>query len=94
LKPIIVSKLRVESVTGETCYRNENGFSALTAYVSAEDPAMFDLLKTAHAKRETVSLRCATLEIDGIVGNLNSKSPGIGQAVAISIDDLRYRKPR
>ena len=30
MKPIVVAKLRVESVTGSTCYAGEGGFSGLS----------------------------------------------------------------
>jgi hypothetical protein len=94
VKPIIVSMLRVESVTGETCYAGENGFSALTAYVKPDDPAILKQLHKAYADRSNVVIRCAALEIEGRVGSIESNPDGMRSAIAISIVDLRYFKPK
>jgi hypothetical protein len=94
MKPIVVAKLCVESVTGSTCYAGENGFSALIAYVAPDDPLIAERLREAHTERSTVTIRCAALEIEGRVGNLKCDIDGMPQAVAISVDDLRYFKPQ
>lgn len=93
MQPIIVSNLRVESITGPTCYAGENGFSALTAYVKSDDPAVVQQLHRASDKGATVMLRCAALEIEGRVTNLRVKIEGMEDAIAIRIDELRYFKP-
>ena len=92
MKPIIVSQLRVESASGPTCYRGENGFSVLIGYGQSEDPAIVGQLQTAYAKGVPVSLRCARLEIEGRITNLHSNPDGMKDAIAISIDDLRFFK--
>jgi hypothetical protein len=95
VQPIIVENLLVESVTGSTCYAEENGFSALTAYVRSEDAAIVNQLTgAAEAVAKVVIVRCASLEIEGFVGNLHSTGHGMKDAIAINIDDLRYFKPR
>jgi hypothetical protein len=63
VQPIIVSDLIVESVTGTTCYPDEGGFSALTAYVKSDDPAIVGQLRTAANEGAKVIVRCAKLEI-------------------------------
>jgi len=93
MQPIIVSNLRVESVTGPTCYAGENGFSALTAYVKSDDPAIVNQLRKAAEEGITVTIKCATLEIEGRVGNLRVTTDGMTDAIAVSVDELRYFKP-
>jgi hypothetical protein len=93
VQPIIVSNLRVESVTGPTCYAGENGFSALTAYIKTDDSGIVNQLRKAAKERSTVIVRCASLEIEGRVGNLQVTTDGMKDAIAISIDELRYFKP-
>jgi hypothetical protein len=93
VQPIIVSNLRVESVTGPTCYAGENGFSALTAYVKSDDPAIVNQLRKAGEEGTTVTIKCATLEIEGRVGNLLVTTDGLKDAIAVSVDELRYFQP-
>jgi hypothetical protein len=92
VQPIIVSDLIVESVTGTTCYPGEGGFSALTAYVKSDDPAIIDQLQRAANEGTSVIVRCAKLEIEGRAGNLHVPIGGMKGAIAISIDELRYFK--
>ncbi len=42
-----VTNLRVESITGPACYRRENGFSALIAYVKCDDTEISRQLRNA-----------------------------------------------
>jgi hypothetical protein len=92
VQPIIVSDLIVESVTGATCYPDEGGFSALTAYVRPDDPAIIDQLRRAANEGASVIVRCAKLEVEGRVGKLQVSIGGMKGAIAISIDELRYFK--
>jgi hypothetical protein len=92
VKPIIVPRLRVESVTGPTCYPGENGFSGLTAYVERSDLSILTRLRLAAKEGTVVTIRCAKLEIEGHVGNLHVTDDGNDNAVAIRVDDLRYFK--
>jgi hypothetical protein len=39
---ITVTNLRVESITGATCYRGENEYSAVIAYVKCDDAKSFE----------------------------------------------------
>jgi hypothetical protein len=92
VQPIIVSNLIVESVAGATCYPDEGGFSALTAYVKPDDPETIDRLRRAANEGARVIVRCAKLEIEGRVGNLDVSIGGMIGAIAIAIDELRYFK--
>ena len=92
MQPLIVTYLRVESVSGPTCYADEGGFSALTAYVRSDDPEIVNQLRKAAGERNRVIIRCAKLEIEGNVGNLQVEADGMKDLIAINIDDLRYFK--
>ena len=94
MRSIVVANLRVESVSGPTCYAGERGFSALIAYVKADDSAIVEQLKQAANDGSAVVVRCATLEVEGIVGKYQFTSGGTNAAIAIKVDDLRYFKPR
>jgi hypothetical protein len=93
MPPIVVSNLRVESITGPTCYPAENGFSALIAYVKADDVAIINQLIRASEDGATVTVRCATLEVEGKVGKFQFAKGDTKDAIAIAVDDLRYFKP-
>jgi len=92
--PITVSHLTVESVTGPTCYPGENGFSALTGYVKSDDPAIIGQFRKAANEGSTVVVRCARLEIEGRVGNLEVTTGEMKGAVAIAIHSVRDLKPK
>ena len=69
------------------------GFSSLTAYVKSDDPAIVSQLRRAADEGTTVTIKCATLEIEGRVGNLQVTTDGMKGAIAVSVDELRYFKP-
>jgi hypothetical protein len=84
----------VESATGPTCYPEENGFSALIAYVKSDDAAIVNQLTQAADDGTTIIVRCATLEVEGKVGKFQFTKGKTENTIAISVDDLRYFKPR
>ncbi len=89
-KVVIVPELAVHVITGETCYRGENGFSSHSAEVTTTDP---DLLREllARAGGEPFVLRCAALDVIGhMTLHENTKK---GARFVVMIDDLVYRKP-
>jgi hypothetical protein len=94
MQPIIVSDLTVHSVSGPTCYRGEDGFSALTAQVKTNDAALVNQLRQAADEGGTVIVRCATLEVEGQVGKQQFTSGRAKDPIGLSVDDLRYFKPR
>jgi hypothetical protein len=93
MPPIVVPNLRVESVTGPTCYSAEDGFSALTAFVKADDAVIVNQLIRASEDGATVTVRCATLEVEGKVGKFQFAKGETRDTIAIAVDDLRYFKP-
>lgn len=88
MSQIIVTSLRVESITGPTCYRGEDGFSGLIAYVKRDDPEITSLLLAAAETGKTVAIKCARLEVEGRVGRFQF-SDNETKDIAISVDELR-----
>ena len=89
---ITVTNLRVESITGSTCYRGENGFSAVIAFVKCEDAEISRQLRNAADAGTGVVVKCAQLEVEGHVGNLQFAANGAKEEIAIRVDDLRFVK--
>jgi hypothetical protein len=87
---IVVPNLRVEVVTGPTCYPAEGGFSALTAYLSSVEPAIASQLRKAAEGNLRVKVRCAMLEIEGRIGNIQFQNGGAKDTVAIAVDKVRH----
>jgi hypothetical protein len=84
-----VNNLRVESVSGPTCYPGENGFSSLIAYVKSEDAEIINRLRRAAEEDAVVVVRCAALEVSGKVGKIRSR-----EDIPINVDDLRlFKRP-
>jgi hypothetical protein len=58
-------------------------------YIKVDDPAIVSQLRKAADEGSIVIVRCAKLEIEGRVGNLQfANANGRKDAIAISIDDL------
>jgi hypothetical protein len=93
-KTILVPNLRIEIITGSTCYVGENGFSSFTAYVTHCDDETYNLLREVHQNQKEVTVKCAGVEIDGRVGNLKADLGEDKLAIAISVTALRYLKSR
>jgi len=86
-----VPELAVDVATGETCYSAENGFSSICARVTPEDKQLAENLAHAQKHRHIVTLRCAMLDVTGMITNC---LPDAGKKTfVLSIDDLVYRKP-
>jgi hypothetical protein len=86
----LVSYLQIVSVSGPTCYAGEGGFSALTAYVKCDNVELRDSLHAAALARERVSLRCARLEIEGLVGTIQFADGEPKERIALSIEGVHY----
>jgi hypothetical protein len=92
--PIIVRRLRVDSISDPTHDPyGQPGFSALIAYVDADDAHLLETLRQAADSGEVVIVRCATLEVEGWVGKRQFAEAKAGQTIEILVDDLRYFKP-
>jgi hypothetical protein len=94
MQQIVVTNLRVESITGPTCYRGEEGFSALIAYVKGDDNEIAMQLCHAADTGAGVVVRCARLEVEGHVGKHQFAANGgdlnrSEREITISVDNLR-----
>ena len=89
---IVVPELTVHVVTGDTCYRYENGFSAIYAEVVTDDPTLADQLRHAAEGGGVVTLRCAMLDVAGLLRV--RREDGGGETFVVPVEDLTYRKPR
>ena len=94
MHPILVRRLRVESVSDSTPDPyGQPGFSALTAYVDTDDPSLLHQLRRVAEEGSLVVIKCATLEVEGRVAQLQFTANADAGSIAISVDDLRYFKP-
>lgn len=90
-KILVVPKLTVEIVTGETCYAGENGFSGHYAETAPEDSSIVEQLSEAREHGHVVTLRCSCLDVTGKITNRRSES---GRDIfVLRIEDLTYRRP-
>ena len=96
MKPLMVNRLRVESVSDTTPDPyGQPGFSALTAFVDAADPETIEALRLAANSGKLVVVRCACLEKEGSVGKRRfqaAEAPWL--PITISVNDLRFFKPQ
>ena len=89
--PLVVPKLTVQVVTGDTCYAGEGGFSSISAEVTAEDSKLIEQLSLVQTSRQVITLRCAMLDTTGRITNCLSDN---GKKVFVQVvDDMTYRKP-
>ena len=89
---IVVPELAVRVVTGDTCYRDENGFSAIYAEVAAADTSLATRLSQAQEDGRVVTLRCAMLDVTGKITTCSADS-GV-KTFVLPIEDMTYRKLR
>lgn len=87
----VVPELAVKVVTGDTCHSREGGFSAITAEVSLEEPALIKEVAFAQKSRRLVTFRCAMLDAAGKI--TSSRGEGRKTVFVLSIEGLSYRKP-
>ena len=88
---IVVPKLCVQVVTGDTCYRHEDGFSAIYAEVAAEDASLAECLTQAQQERRVVTLRCAMLDVVGRISTCKVISGT--KTFVLPVEDMVHRKP-
>ena len=88
-----VPELAVHVVTGETCYRYEDGFSCIYAEVAAEDSSLCaQNVSQVQKDGQIVTLRCAMLDVTGKITNCRVYA-GV-KTFVLSIEDMIYRKPQ
>ena len=88
---IVVPKLCIYVVTGDTCYRHEDGFSAIYAGIAAEDASLAECLAQAQQERRVVTLRCAKLDVVGRISACKVVS-GV-KTFVLPVEDMVHRKP-
>jgi len=81
----------VHAVTGDTCYRGENGFSSIHAEVQTGDASLVESLSKIQHSETTALFRCAMLDVIGTV--TKSKFVGKDTKFVICVEDMCYRKP-
>jgi hypothetical protein len=91
--PIVVPELSVHVVTGEAADDpHGQGFSAIYAEITTNDPVLIDKLSNSKQVRSTITLRCAMLDAVGLITK-STLNVGTSKFV-LSVEDLRYRKPK
>ena len=88
---ILVTSLRLDAVSGPTCYAGENGFSSVSGSLGTDDPKVAEMLHRHTVGGELVTVRCGLLEVSG---HLRSQSAaGALQQYAIQIQSVNYGPP-
>jgi hypothetical protein len=88
---LVVPEMTVRVATGQTCYPDENGFSAHWVEVSTADPSLVRTLATIARQDNRVLLRCAMFDVTGRVTK-HEEENGVSRFV-VSIEALTYRRP-
>ena len=88
---ILVTSLRIEAVSGPTCYPGENGFSSVSARAGTDDSGVAAALDTKARAGELVSVRCGLLEVSGKLDKELSSS-SLNQ-FTIQIQSVSYGQP-
>ena len=88
---IIVDNLTVESVSVSTPYPKENGFSSISASITAKHEELEAEFTNLKERKEAVTLRCARLQVTGQISNIRTIEGK--KNFVILIDDLEYLRP-
>ena len=89
---VVVPEMSVRIVTGETVYRYEAGFSAIYAEVTTSDIGLIARLQSAKSSNETVTVRCAMVDVIGSVTRMQRTAEECH--FVIPVLDLIYRRPK
>jgi hypothetical protein len=87
---IVVPQLCVHVATGPTCYPLEAGYSAIIAEIETRDKSLIEILSIARSECRTITLRCAMLEVVGIVTKITPEDGML--KIVLAVEDLHYRK--
>jgi hypothetical protein len=88
---ILVTTLRLDAVSGPTCYAGENGFSSVSGSLGTDDQKVAEMLHRHTVTGELVTVRCGLLEVSG---HLKSQSAvGDLQQYAIQVQSVSYGPP-
>jgi hypothetical protein len=88
---ILVTTLRLDAVSGPTCYAGENGFSSVSGQLSTGDPEIARVLHRHFAAGEPVTVRCGLLQVTGQLRH--PETVGELQQYAIQIQSASYGPP-
>jgi hypothetical protein len=89
---ITVTRLSVDVEMGKaTDDPHGQGFAAISATVETGDTAVVDQLERVHRERDTVTLRCAMLDVTGPITKVNTKRRTT--EFVLSVRQLAYRDP-
>lgn len=88
-EPIVVQRIALEAVTGDTPYPGENGFFAAWARVTSSEPGVVEQLSLAQDGRRPVALRCGYLVVSGVP--TRRESEGASTTFTLSVDEVTGR---
>ena len=91
LQAILVTSLRLDAVSGPTCYAGEDGFSSVSGELSTEDPEIAGVLRRHFLGCEPITVRCGQLEVTGDL-RLPETVDAL-QRYAIRIQTVSYGQP-
>ena len=92
MEVIVVPRLDVSVVTGEP--KDDpygQGFSAIFAAIETSDADMASRLRAVHRSGDTVTLRCAMLDVTGPITKVDRNS-GVTKFI-LSVRQVCYRDP-
>lgn len=91
-KVLVMPKMTVKIVTGETCYPGEGGFAAIYAEAAPDETTLVAELSHAQEHGEIITLRCSAVDV---TGKITKCRPEGGKSVfVLSIDDMSYQPGR
>jgi hypothetical protein len=83
---ILVTSLRLDAVSGPTCYAGENGFSSVSGTLGTDDPKIAEILHRHIVVGELVTVRCGLLEVSGYLRSQSAE--GARQQYVIQIQSV------
>jgi hypothetical protein len=88
---ILVTSLRLDAVSGPTCYAGESGFSSVSGGLSTDDTKIAEVLHRHFVVGELATVRCGLLEVTGQLRD--PKTFEALQQYAIQIQSVSYGPP-
>jgi hypothetical protein len=90
-EPIVVPRISLEAVTGDTVYPGENGFFSAYARLHANEHDLVEQLSLAYDSGSPVVLKCGYIVVSGV---LTRRDPeGTSATFILSVDEVAGRKP-
>jgi hypothetical protein len=88
---ILVTSLRLDAVSGSTCYAGENGFSSVSGCLSTDDPKVVAVLQRRLVAGELITARCGLLQVSGHLRPQSAAEPA--QQYTIQIQSVSFGPP-